>query len=148
MKLKTFNPDDYKDEKDEFFSEKFPLMRKYYQHPVDMGIDVALVKNELSRMLKNCSTTKLYIMASLSGVIDLKPEEAYIEGCRVYNLPWNDHNAADKDLVDKIATTLSISELVRVYNIANHIDDIEYIDDPEELETSDLNQFLNTINFK
>ena len=145
---REFNPDDYKHEKDEFFSQKFPLMRRYYEHPVDDLIEIQLVQKELSRMLKNCDTTKLYIMASLAGVIDLKPEEAYLEGCRVDNLPWNDRNEADHELVDKMATTLSLGELVRVYNIANHIDDIEYIDDAEEWPTTDLNKFLETIKFK
>lgn len=143
-----FNPDDYKDEKDEFFSEKFPLMRMYYLHPVDMEIEVALLKKELSRMLKNCDTTKLYIMASLAGVIDLKPEEAYIEGCRLDELPWNDRREADKALVDNLAATLSLGELVRVYNIANNIDDVDIIDDADEWADTELNKFLQTIKFK
>lgn len=63
-------------------------------------------------------------------------------------LKINDRNEADKELVYKIVTTLSLGELVRVYNIANHIDDIECIDDAEEMDDTDLNKFLQTIKFK
>lgn len=144
----VFNPDDYKERLDIYMSEKYPLMRRYYEHKAPVESETALIKQIIKSKLKHCDTTKLYIMASLAGVIDLKPEEAYLEGCRVDNLPWNDRNEADHELVDKMATTLSLGELVRVYNIANHIDDIEYIDDHEEWLDTDLNKFLETIKFK
>lgn len=144
----VFNPDDYKERLDIYMSEKYPLMRRYYEHIAPPESGTALIKDIIKSKLKQCATEELYIMASIAKVIDLKPEAAYIESQRVSELGYQACREAETDLIEKIANELTTSEMARLFHIANWIEDIESIDDPETWAESELNKFLQTIKFK
>lgn len=143
-----FNPEDYKERLDIYMSEKYPLMRRYYEHKVSSNMEMALVKDIIMSKLNACAIEELYIMASIAGVIDLKPDAAFIEAKRVEDLGYKEAREAEKALIGKMAEELTIGQLTRLYYIGNNIEDIEYIDDPETWAESELNHFLQTIKFK
>lgn len=143
-----FNPEDYRDELNKLMNERYLLMKKYYEYPVTDDMANSLIKDMIKSKLMSCDTIYLHVMASMCNVIDLSIEDAFMEGKRIDDLGWKERQEAEKRLIELMANELSVGDLIQAQQIANNIDDIDWIDDPEEWPNQDLYKFLQTIQFK